>query len=158
MTGATPIFDRLLPRHVDNRFGGYRAALWFLGAFIVLKLVMSVRSILDTASVVTGDGIPLGSYGPAAAQQVLLLFALMALGQLMLALTALAVLIRYRSLVPAICLLLLCERIASRLIILGHPGAGGANPVVWIMALALPALLLIALILSLLTPRGRAVR
>ena len=97
------MLNRLLPSHADNRFEGHRAALWLLGLFIALKIVMGVNSIFDTESVAVGaDGIPLNSYGPAAARDVLTLFALTSLGQLMLALVGLTVLVRYRSLVPLV--------------------------------------------------------
>lgn len=153
------MIDRIFPRQVDNRFDRHRAALWLLGTFIALKLVMSVRSILDTASIVIGDGIPLDSFGAAAAREVLTLFALMALGQLMLALIALTVLLRYRALVPLICLLLLAERIASRLIILSRAEAGAESPlIVWIMAITLPTLLILALAFSLIPARTREFR
>lgn len=149
------MFNRLFPAQADNRFEGRRAALWLLGLFVALKLAMSVNSIVNTASIVTGDGIPLSSFGPAAAREVLTLFALMALGQLALALIALTVLLRYRALVPLACLLLLAERIASRLIILSRAeDSDTATPIVWFMAITLPALLLFALILSLI-PGGR---
>jgi hypothetical protein len=145
---------RLFPVQADNRFEGYRAALGLLGTFVALKLVMSVNSIVNTASIAAGDGIPLESFGPAAAREVLTLFALMALGQLMLALVALTVLVRYRALVPLICLLLLAERIAGRLIIWSRAEAGAESPpIVWIMAIALPTLLILALLLSLIPRR-----
>lgn len=148
------MLNRLFPKQVDNRFEGHRAALWLLGTFVALKLVMSVRSIIDTASIVTGDGIPLESYGPAAARQVLLLFAVMAVGQLALAVTALTVLLRYRALVPLICLLLLAERLIGRLVTLSYAEAGApSTPIVLIMAILLPALLAAALILSLIPAR-----
>lgn len=151
------MFERLFPRQVDNRFDGHRAALWFLWAFVVIKLAMSTNSILNTARIVTGDGIPLKSFGPAAAQQVLMLFALMALGQLALALVALTILVRYRALVPLICLLLLAERIASRLIIQSYSGLDATSPlIVWIMAVMLPALLVLALVFSLIPRRRRS--
>jgi hypothetical protein len=151
------MLNRLFPRQAGNRFEGHRAALWLLGLFVALKLVMSVNSILNTESIATGDGIPLDSFGAAAAHEVLLLFALMALGQLMLALIALAILIRYRALVPLICLLLLAERLAGRLIAQSHAVAGAENPpIVWIMAIALPTLLILALVLSLVPARRRA--
>lgn len=153
------MLNRLFPRQVDNRFEGHRAALWLLGLFVALKLVMSVNSIFNTESIAIGDGIPLESFGPAAAREVLMLFALMALSQLMLALTALAILIRYRALVPFICLLLLAERLAGRLIVQSHAVAGTENPtIVWIMAIALPALLILALVLSLIPARGARAR
>ena len=119
------MLNRLFPRQVDNRFDGHRAALWLLGLLIALKLAMSLNSIVNTASVAAGaDGIPLASFGPAAARQVLLLFALMALGQLTLTLIALAALIRYRALVPFIYLVLLGEHIARRVIVQSYTAAG----------------------------------
>lgn len=149
------MLGRLLPSQVDNRFEGHRAALWLLGLFVALKLVMSVNSIINTASIATGDGIPLDSFGPAGARQVLMLFALMALGQLVLALVALTVLVRYRSLVPFICLLLLAERLAGRLIMQSYAVPGAETPpVVLFMAVALPALLVLALALSFVPARG----
>ena len=151
------MLERLFPRQVDNRFDGHRAALWFLWAFVVIKLAMSTNSILNTARIATGDGIPLESFGPAAAQQVLMLFALMALGQLALALVALTILVRYRALVPLICLLLLAERIASRMIIQSYSGLDATSPlIVWIMAVMLPALLVLASVFSLIPHRRRS--
>src|SRR5687767_2341732 len=95
------MLTRLFPRVADNRFEGHRAALWLLGLLIALKLVIGLNSIFNTASVASGaDGIPLDSYGAAAAREVLLLFALLALGHLALTLVALAALIRWRALVP----------------------------------------------------------
>jgi len=153
------MLGRLFPRQVDNRFDGHRAALWLLGLVIALKLIMSANSILNTEAIVTGDGIPLDSFGAAAAREVLTLFALMALGQLALALVALTVLVRYRALVPLICALMLAERLAGRLIIQTHAEAAvGAPPIVWIMAIALPTLLGLALLLSLVPARGRGSR
>jgi hypothetical protein len=114
------MLSRLLPSQADNRFEGHRAALWLLGLFIALKIVMGVNSIFNTEAVAAGaDGIPLDSYGPAAARQVLNLFALTALGQLTLALVGLMVLVRYRSLVPLLFLVFLGEQIARRLIVQG---------------------------------------
>ncbi|MDQ4088124.1 MAG: hypothetical protein M3177_08990 [Pseudomonadota bacterium] len=151
------MLDRLFPRQIDNSFGGHRAALWLLGLFVALKLVMSVNSIVNTASVAVGaDGFPLDSFGPAAARAVLMLFALVALGQLALAAIALTALIRWRSLVPFIYLILLVEHLARRIIIQSYAvartesGAGGGY-----LAYALLALLTLGLVLSLLPARRR---
>lgn len=48
-------------------------------------------------------------FGPAAARVVLTLVALTSLGELTLALVALTILVRFRALVPFICLVLLDE-------------------------------------------------
>jgi hypothetical protein len=150
------LLDRLLPRHVDNRFEGYRAALWLLGLLIALKLIMSLRSIFDTVAVAQGaDGIPLDSFGPAAAREVLLLFALMALGHLVLTLIALIVLICWRALVPFIYLVLLGEHIARRLIAQSYRVASTASTdVAWYVNYGLLTLLALGLTLSLLRASG----
>lgn len=150
------MLGRLFPRQADNRFEGYRVALWLMGLLIALKLVVGFNSIFNTAQVAAGaDGIPLGSYGPAAAREVLTLFALVALGQLALAAIALLALIRWRSLVPFIYLVSLVEMLARRLIVqtqaVAHPGA---SPVAWFVTWGVLALLALGLLLSLLPARG----
>jgi hypothetical protein len=151
------MLNRLFPGQIDNTFAGYRAALWLLGLFIALKLAMSVNSILNTASVAAGaDGLPLDSFGPAAARTVLMLFALVALGQLMLAVIALVTLIRYRALVPFIYLVLLGEHLARRFIVQGYAvERTEGTPAGWYVNIALLALLTIGLVLSLTPARQR---
>ncbi|HWT12421.1 MAG TPA: hypothetical protein VN231_06685 [Allosphingosinicella sp.] len=155
-SGRRSLADRILPRQVDNSFDGHRAALWLLGLLIALKLVMSVRSIFDTVSVAAGaDGIPLDSFGPAAAREVLLLFALMALGHLVLELIAVTILIRYRALVPFIYLVLLGEHLARRFISQSYrvPGTE-STAVAWYVNYGLLSLLALGLVLSLIHARG----
>ncbi len=151
------MFDRIFPATADNGFAGRCAALWLLGLLIALKVVMSVNSILNTQSVAVGaDGIPLDSYGPAAARQVLTLFALTALGQLALALIALAVLVRWRTLVPFIFLLLLCEQLARRLVVQSFAVAGSSgSPIGLAINWGIVALLTLGLTLSLIPSRRR---
>ena len=151
------MLDRLFPRHVDNRFDGHRSALWLLGLLVALKLVVSFNSIFNTALVAQGaDGIPLDSFGPAAARQVLVLFALLALGQLMLALIAVAALIRWRALVPFLYLVSLGEQIGRRLIVLTQPGPRPeTTAVAYYMTWGVLGLLAIGLVLSLLPRPSR---
>jgi hypothetical protein len=147
---------RLFPQQIDNRFDGHRAALWLLGLFIALKLVMSINSMLKPASIAAGDGLPLDSYGPAAAQAVLMLFSLSALGQLALAAIALTALIRYRAMVPFIYMVLLGEQIVRRLIVQSYAlPRTETGPAVWYLTYGLVALLAVGLILSLLPVRQR---
>lgn len=149
--GRGSMINRLFPRQIDNRLEGYRAALWLLALYVALKLVMSVNSIFNTASVaVGGDGIPLDSFGSEAASAVLMLFALMSLGQLMLALIALAALIRWRAMVPLIYLFLIGEHVARRLIVQSHAVARTESlPAGAYVNYALLALLALGLLLSL---------
>ena len=153
------MLNRLFPKQVDNTFDGNRAALWLLGLFIALKLVMSVNSILNTASVAAGaDGLPLDSFGPAAARTVLMLFAMVSLGQLTLAVIALTTLIRYRAMVPFIYLVLLGEQLARRIIVQSYEVARTeSTPVGWYVGFGLLALLTLGLVLSLIPTRQRNV-
>jgi hypothetical protein len=152
------MLERLLPVQAGNRFEGHRAALWLLWLYVGLKLLMSVNSVVLTAKVAQdADGIALSTFSPAAATEVLTLFALVGLGQLALAFVALAVLIRYRGLVPLIYLVLLAEALVRRLIVLGYApvrteaGTGG-----FYINIGLLTLLGLGLVLSLL-PVGQKV-
>lgn len=149
------MLNRLFPAQFDNRFCGHRASLWLLGLLIALTLVVSVNSIFNTAYVAVGaDGFPLGSYGPAAARSVLMLFALDAVGQLALSLISLVALVRYRSMVPLIYLLVLCQQLARRFIIQSYavPRAP-TEAVVPYVVYGVIALLALGLALSLLDRR-----
>ena len=148
---GTAMLERLLPRQLDNCFEGKRAALWLLGLYIALKLAMSVNSIFNAESVAAGaDGIPLASYGPAAAREIVTLFALVGLGQLALAAVATIALIRYRAMVPLVLLLLLAEAFARRIIVLANePIRTSAGSGALYINVALIGLLLAGLLLSL---------
>lgn len=151
MAATVGVFDRLFPRQVDISFAGHKAALWLLGLYIALKLAMSLNSILNTAKVATGaDGIPADSFPPAAAREVLTLFALTGLGQLGLALIALAALIRYRGLVSFIYFVLLGEAVARRVIVQSYAVVRtDAASVAFAINMGLLAVLALGLLLSL---------
>jgi hypothetical protein len=151
---------RLFPEQADNRFEGLRPALWLLGLLIFVKLAMSVNSILNTEKIAGGaDGIPLASFGPAGAREVLLLFALMALGHLALTLIALTVLVRYRALVPFIYLVLLGEQLARRAIAMGYAAPGARmTDIAWFVNYGFLTLLTLGLLLSLIPARGARAR
>jgi len=141
----------LFPSPADNAYRGRKPALWLLGLLAALRLLIGLRSILDTAAVAQGtDGIPLDTFAPAARAEVLVDFALLGLHQLKLAAICVVVLWRYRALVPATFALLVVER-AAHWAITTHtaptatiPGAPGN-----IVAAVLLAMTLAGLVLSL---------
>ncbi len=151
------VLRRLFPRQFDNGYQGHRAALWLLGVLVALKLVVSVNSLLNTASVAAGaDGIPLDSFGPAAARTVLMLFALGALADLALAVIAVVALIRYRAMVPFLYLILLGEYVAGRIVIQSYAVArSGGISLGWYVNIGIVILLALGLLLSLMR-RDRA--
>ena len=85
---------------------------------------------------------------------MLLLFALMALGQLAITLIALIALIRYRALVPFIYLVLLGEQLARRLIAQSYAAPGAQiTDIAWYVNYGLLTLLALGLVLSLIPGR-----
>lgn len=118
------MLDRLFPRIADNGFRGHGAALWLFGVTVLLKLVIGVRSMFDSASVAQGaDGIPLDSFPPAAAREILTIFELLGLLHVTMALVCVVVLVRYRALVTPMFAILLIERAGRSLLLTLHPGA-----------------------------------
>jgi hypothetical protein len=52
--------DRFLPQRVDNRYRGYKLALWLFALVVVMKVAMSLNSIFNGYVVASSaDGIPL---------------------------------------------------------------------------------------------------
>ena len=147
---SVPVLERLLPKRIDNHFRGYRAALWLLGIHVALKLVMSVNSIFNTRSVATGaDGLRLDTLPLESAQLLLMLFALIAIGQLFLTLVALLALVRYRAMVPLVFAMLLLEQLCRRALVLDYAIARDGAPVGMYINIGLTAILSIGLVLSL---------
>ena len=144
------MLDRLLPARIDNNFRGHRAALWLLGVHIALKLIMSLNSIFNTGSVATGaDGLRLDTLPPDSVQELLLLFALVAVGQLFLTLVALLALVRYRAMVPLVFVMLLLEQLCRRVLILNYAVPRDGTPVGTYISYGLMAILFVGLVLSL---------
>jgi hypothetical protein len=104
------VLDRLLPVRADNDYRGHPLALWL---FVPITLATLVRSAIH---VFRSDGgaqsiatIPLDTFSAAAAAALILIFALWGLAQLVLGLFYVAVLLRYRALLPRMYLLLIVE-------------------------------------------------
>ena len=150
------MIERLFPAQIGNDYRGPRLALWLLGLFVALRLVMSVNTIFNTRSVATGaDGIPLESFGAEGARTVLEMFAMLGVAQGVLACVGLLALVRYRAMVPLAWLLLLVEHAGRRGVALAH-AASGPGPVApgFYINMALLGLLLAGLVLSLLDTKG----
>jgi hypothetical protein len=126
---ARDVFERLLPRQVDNLYRGGRLAIWLLIPVVLTRLVMGANSIVNTRFVASGpDAIPLSTYGPAAAQAVIGLFAVLGLSHLLIALQGMVVLVRYRALVPLFYLLLLAQALGGEAVAALRPIAANATP------------------------------
>jgi hypothetical protein len=112
------MLNRLLPRQVDNNYRGPKVALWLFALLVLVKVIMSVNSIFNAESIArSADGIPLGTFPPAAAQTVVSLFALTAFSRLMSSVLGILVLVRYRAMVPLMFALFLLEHLGRRLVL-----------------------------------------
>ena len=147
---------RMLPAVVDNRFRGAVVALWLFVPLALMKLALGV------AHIVRADGgaqsvstMPLDTYPPSAAQNIIGLMARMGLEQLLLGLIFLVVLVRYRALVPLMYFVAVLHFLGGRAISEMKPlalaGASGAAT----MHLIIGAISVVGLVLSL---RGRSYR
>ncbi len=150
------MLGRLFPNQFDNRFEGQRAALWLLGLLLLLRLVMSLNSIVNTEQVAAGaDKFPLASYGADGAQAVLMLFALHALAELILAVVGIGALVRYRAMVPFVFLLLTAEHVGRRLIVAAWAiGRSAPTNAAHVINYGMLALVVTGLVLALIPARN----
>ena len=144
------IFNQLLPQRFDSTYRGHKLALWFFALIVLMRVAMSLNSILNGRYVASSaDGIPLETYTPAAAQTAVSLFALLGLSNLMICLVCVLVLARYRSMVPLMFTLLLLQYVGGRLILHYLPIIRtGTAPGVYVN-LSLLVLVVLGLVLSL---------
>lgn len=150
------MFDRFLPRHIDNTFHGYKLALWLFAVVVLVKSVIGLNSIFDGHSVATSaDGIPLDTFTPAGARAVVSAFAAWGLAQLTICLLCLLVLARYRAMIPFMFALLLVEHLCRRLLFWVMPIATTGTPPGFYLNLILLALMAVGLSLSLRSHDGR---
>jgi len=144
------MFDRLLPRNIDNSYRGRRLALWLFALVVFMKTSIGLGTIFNGYhAAVTADGIPLDTFTPAGRQAFVSLFAAWGLAQVTIGLLCILVLVRYRAVVPFMFALLLLEHLGRKLIffVMPIPRSGDAPGV--LINLALVALMVVGLALSL---------
>lgn len=113
---------RILPRRIDNTYGGHRLALWLFAAILLVKTAIALGTIFNGRDAAqTADGIPLESFGAAGAAAVVSLFAIWGLAQFVISLIGVLALFRYRAMVPLMFALFLFEHVGRRVIFLVMP-------------------------------------
>ncbi len=152
------MLSQILPRQIDNSYRGYKPALWILGLLLLLRTIISINSIFNGYSVAsTADGIPLDSFTPAGAQTVVSLFALSAYSRLVMTLFGVLALVRYRSMVPLIFLVLLLDHLGRMVVLRALPITQIGDPPASFITLSLLALVIVGLAMSVrLRPRSTA--
>jgi len=144
------MLNQLLPQRIDNRYRGHKLALWLFALAVFMRVAMSLNSIFNGYSVATSaDGVPLDTFPSAAAQTIVSLLALLGLAHFVICLLCGLALVRYRSMVPLMFALLLLQHLGGRLILQFLPIVRVGTPPAPYVNLALLALMLIGLALSL---------
>ena len=150
------MLSRIFPRQFDNNYRGHWLAPWLLGGVMAVKAIQGVQSIINARDVLTtADGIALDRFNPASVEVVVALFALLGLYLLVLPLLSIVVLLRYRTMVPFLYLLVLLVNLASRVLALVNPIARpDGHPIGYYVNLAILAVTLLGFVLSLLGKPG----
>jgi hypothetical protein len=148
--------NRIFPPHFDNDYRGHKLALWLFGVTVFMRLGMSLSTIFNgRKTAISADGIPLDTFTPAEAQTVVSIFAVLGLAIFVICFLCILVLVRYRSMVPLMFALLLLQSLGGRLILRFFPFVRTGTPPGFYVNLALLALMIIGLALSLWRPSMR---
>jgi len=144
------MLTRVFPECIDNHYRGRAVALWLLVPIAFMKVGISLAHIFRAdGGAQSVSTIPLDTYPAGAAQNVIALFARMGLEQFLLGALCVVVLLRYRSMIPLMYLLIVVHDIAyagiARVKPLALAGTSGAR----MPALVLTVLSVSGLILSL---------
>src|SRR5205814_6037955 len=92
--------------------------LWIFGFVVFMKSLQMLSSLFNGRMTLRrADGIPIDTYPPGAAQTIVSLFALLAFTYLLICVICWLVLLRYRSAVPMMFMLLLLDYVSRRAIL-----------------------------------------
>jgi hypothetical protein len=128
---------------------------------LIVKALQGVNSIIWTREIMAGaDGIPIDTFSAVAANNAILMFALLGMYLLVIPVQSTVVLVRYRSMIPFMLLMLLAVQLGSRGIHLLHPdprsNPGGGEPIGFYVNLGILAVTVVAFVLSIVRPRPQA--
>ena len=152
------MLNQLLPARLDNTYRGRKLALWLFGVVVLIKSIQSVAIMVNGYSIArSADGIPLETYPPAAAQTILALFAIFSLNRLLISLICVLVLVRYRSAIPSMFVVLALGYLGGEIILRFIPIVRVGTPPGPIVNLIMFALMIVGLALSV-WKRGDQVR
>lgn len=146
------MFDRFLPKQLDNDYRGHPAALWLFGLVVLLKIGIGFGTLFNgRVAAVNADGLALASFGEVGGDAFISLFAAWGLAQLAIGTISVLTLVRYRRLVPFMFLLLLVEHLGRKLIFVVLPIAriGTDSAPGFYINVAIVALMVVGLVLSL---------
>jgi hypothetical protein len=123
------MLSRIFPRSFDNRYRGHWLAIPILAIAAGMKGAQGVASMVDTTNILTGpDAIPLLSYSAGAQETMVLLAILLGFQVAFVPLICVISLIRYRTMMPLMYLLLLLAQLGNRVLVALFPIPRIAHP------------------------------
>ena len=140
---------RIFPASFDATYRGHRLGLWILWPITLFNLLIDFGTIFSADSAAGPDGIPLAAYPPDAARAVVGVAAFLGLSDLLLTLLCVLALVRYRSMIPLMYLVLVVQWIAHKGVGLMKPIARDGAHMGGYVTLAVFALSFLGLVLSL---------
>ena len=144
------MLESLLPQSIDNNYPGRKLALWIFGFVVLVRALQSVMIIFNGYNTArNADGIPLERYPTDAAQTILAIFAISSLYRLIICLICAIVLVRYRSAIPAMFVVLGLTYLGGQLLAQFIPLGRVGRPPGVIVNLILFGLVVIGFVLSL---------
>ena len=150
------MLDKLFPQPIDNTYRGHKAALWLFGLAVGVVVLQSVVVIFGGHSILKdADGIPLEAYPADAAQTIVGIWAQRSLSRLIIASLCVLALIRYRSAVPFMFVVLLVSYLVGQLIFQFVPVIRTGAPMGPTVNLIMCAVSIVGLVLSLWGRDGR---
>jgi hypothetical protein len=109
------VLSRIFPKQFDNHFRGNKLALWIFALITFMHTAISLTSIFrPDGGAQSADGIPLDTFSPSAAQAVIGVGGLLDLAILLLCALFILALIRYRSMIPLMYILLVTDWLARK--------------------------------------------
>ena len=143
------ILKQIFPTELSNEYRERKLGLWIFSFVVLIKTAQMLSSIFNGPTTLRrADGIPIDAYPPAAVQTILALFALLAFTYLLICMICWLVLLRYRSAVPMMFMLLLLDYLCHRVILYFLPIGRTGTPVGVIVNLVLFMLMIVGFALS----------
>ncbi len=111
------VWKRLLPDRFDNRYLGQAPGLWLFYPLTAINVGIDCVAVFRAdGGAQSADGIPLNSFGPAAASTVIGIVAFLGLAGLLLGILYVLAAFRYRAMVPLMYVLMVTEIVGHKMI------------------------------------------
>lgn len=150
MASDLRMFERILPRAIDNSYFGHNVAIWCMILIVSVKILLGLTSIFATRiAAENAHNLPLGAFSPPAGQLLLSALARAGLSTLVVALFCVIVLVRYRTMIPIAYILILIEHAGRAFLFLRESAITGITSAL-VVNFVLLFLTVIGLVLSLL--------